>query len=134
MHGDGSAKVSRKDFFPREGGQGTRNLGQHPYIRTYLCVYIYMIHTHNIYIYTHTHVISCGCASVAHTSDAKAPGFRAGSPGRFGSDRSLERFTSSYGTCTWTSRVVKNQALTVVINYKSLIVPFSRVGPVRTGV
>ena len=33
MHGDGSAKVSRKDFFlVKVAISGTRNLGQHPYI------------------------------------------------------------------------------------------------------
>ena len=32
MHGDGSAKVSRKDFFlVKVAISGTRNLGQHPY-------------------------------------------------------------------------------------------------------
>ena len=37
MHGDGSAKVSRKYFFlVKLVISGTRNLGQHPYISTFL--------------------------------------------------------------------------------------------------
>ena len=43
MHGDGSAKVSRKDcFLVKVAISGTRNLGQHPYLHLYLYLYLFL--------------------------------------------------------------------------------------------